>query len=140
MMIVPDAITIARAGAITGLLWARLDGVEQVAALVGARAPARILEPPCRAAPSTVPLEPEALIPRLCAWLRTRSVAMRIDNKRTIESRLLRYRGGLNKAAMFDDLHLKSIKAAGEKIKAGWQAEIFLLRKRRAPDFLAQPI
>jgi len=111
-----------------------------VAALVGARAPARILEPPCRAAPSTVPLEPEALIPRLCAWLRTRSVAMRIDNKRTIESRLLRYRGGLNKAAMFDDLHLKSIKAAGEKIKAGWQAEIFLLRKRRAPDFLAQPI
>jgi hypothetical protein len=65
---------------------------------------------------------------------------MRIDNKRTIESRLLHYRGGLNKAAMFDDLHLKSIKAAGEKIKAGWQAEIFLLRKRRAPDFLAQPI
>jgi hypothetical protein len=46
----------------------------------------------------------------------------------------------LNKAAMFDDLHLKSIKAAGEKIKAGWQVEIFLLRKRRAPDFLAQPI
>jgi len=41
---------------------------------------------------------------------------------------------------MFDDLHLKSIKAAGEKIKVGWQAEIFLLRKRRAPDFLAQPI
>jgi len=51
-----------------------------------------------------------------------------------------RLSGGLNKAAMFDDLHLKSIKAAGEKIKAGWQAEIFLLRKRRAPDFLAQPI
>src|SRR6187200_3083728 len=37
----------------------QLDGSKQVAALVGARAPARILEPPCRPAPSTLPLEPK---------------------------------------------------------------------------------
>jgi hypothetical protein len=37
----------------------QLDGSKQVAALVGARAPSRILEPPCRPAPSTLPLEPK---------------------------------------------------------------------------------
>ena len=49
----------------------QLDGSKQVAALVGARAPARILEPPCRAAPLTVPLEPEAPTASFRGGLRT---------------------------------------------------------------------